>query len=427
MSKNQPWLEFNYSIDQLGLWLKNFGFNNKNYHPKSTVIITDNQIFTSLKLLIDQNFLIEFSNIIISDQIIENIKFNNVEISSIEFADIVIEKNQSLWQDCQLLIAIGSGTITDLTKYIAQTIGIDFISIPSATSMNGYLSPTASLSKNNYKKSISCRQAIAVFADWQLINTAPKRLNLAGIADSLAFYSCQFDWLFAHHILKQNINHDSIKLVAKAIEDFYYDYHRYSITDQNIIKKLLIILLEMGKAMNLDQSSRPASQSEHLIAHSLTMQMPNIANNMYHGEHIALPLPLSLMIQEKMLTKSAIKMLDLDYPFFTMQQFFGEKIAKEAEEEFCTKANIIRKWQENDNQSTLLANQNNNWQWFRDNMLNGKIGYYKNSQEIFKIFEHFQINYKIAELTNLNSESVANIVNLARFLRNRITCLDFTI
>ena len=44
---------------------------------------------------------------------------------------------------CELLLAVGSGTIHDITRYIAHEMGIPFVSVPTAPSVDGFVSNVA--------------------------------------------------------------------------------------------------------------------------------------------------------------------------------------------------------------------------------------------------------------------------------------------
>ena len=55
--------------------------------------------------------------------------------------------------DTDCLAAVGSGTIHDLTRYCAYERKIPFISIPTAASVDGYVSTVAAMSWYGFKRS----------------------------------------------------------------------------------------------------------------------------------------------------------------------------------------------------------------------------------------------------------------------------------
>ncbi|KJV67453.1 iron-containing alcohol dehydrogenase family protein [Anaplasma phagocytophilum str. ApNP] len=56
-------------------------------------------------------------------------------------------KNAS--KNADFLIALGSGSINDICKYVSFITGKEYISFPTAPSMNGYTSPNASITMGN--------------------------------------------------------------------------------------------------------------------------------------------------------------------------------------------------------------------------------------------------------------------------------------
>ena len=73
--------------------------------------------------------------------------------------------------DC--MIAVGSGTIHDLTRYNAYERKIPFISVPTAASVDGYVSTVAAMSWYGFKKSMIAESPILVVADSRIITDAP--------------------------------------------------------------------------------------------------------------------------------------------------------------------------------------------------------------------------------------------------------------
>ena len=49
------------------------------------------------------------------------------------------------------LVAVGSGTLTDIVRYAAHSAGCDFVSVPTAASMDGYASSVAAMERDGVK------------------------------------------------------------------------------------------------------------------------------------------------------------------------------------------------------------------------------------------------------------------------------------
>ncbi len=96
------------------------------------------------------------------------------------------------------LVAVGSGTLTDIVRYAAHSAGCDFVSVPTAASMDGYASSVAALERDGVKLTLPARAPAAIFADPRIAAAAPVELTRAGIGDLLAKTTARVDWLAAH-------------------------------------------------------------------------------------------------------------------------------------------------------------------------------------------------------------------------------------
>ncbi|MCR5262971.1 MAG: iron-containing alcohol dehydrogenase, partial [Clostridiales bacterium] len=85
-------------------------------------------------------------------------------------------------------VAVGSGSVTDLTRYAAHSAGIPFISCPTAASVDGFVSSVAAMTINKRKATLPSTPPIALFADPESYMTAPRRLTVSGVCDILGKY-----------------------------------------------------------------------------------------------------------------------------------------------------------------------------------------------------------------------------------------------
>ena len=68
-------------------------------------------------------------------------------------------------EDIDLILAVGSGTVHDISRYVAFQYKIPFISVPTAASAEGFVSTEAEMVWNGQKKMIAAEAPIAVYAD----------------------------------------------------------------------------------------------------------------------------------------------------------------------------------------------------------------------------------------------------------------------
>ena len=95
-----------------------------------------------------------------------------------------------------ILLAIGSGVINELGRYIAFDLKLDYACIATAASMDGYASAGSPLSINGFKKTINCKPAKVILADLDLIASAPQEMVSAGYADIAGKIPAGADWIY---------------------------------------------------------------------------------------------------------------------------------------------------------------------------------------------------------------------------------------
>ncbi len=108
-------------------------------------------------------------------------------VASLENVNLV----RSRAKDSDLIVALGSGTVNDICKYATYLEGKNYISFPTAASMNGYTSANASILINGYKKSLVAHLPRAIYIDTNIIANAPLRLTLSGFADFICCSTVQ--------------------------------------------------------------------------------------------------------------------------------------------------------------------------------------------------------------------------------------------
>ena len=100
----------------------------------------------------------------------------------------VAAAKESLPAKFDYLIAVGSGTVHDITRYIAYERGVEFISCPTAASVDGFCSSVAAMTWDGFKKTFTAVAPKIVVADTEIIKNAPIRLAKSGFGDMVGKY-----------------------------------------------------------------------------------------------------------------------------------------------------------------------------------------------------------------------------------------------
>jgi glycerol-1-phosphate dehydrogenase [NAD(P)+] len=203
------------------------------------------------------------------------------------------------------LIAVGSGTINDLTRYTAKLTGRRYGVFGTALSMNGYASENAAITQGGHKRTLAAVAAEGVFLDLDVAAAAPPRLTRAGLGDSICRPTAQTDWLLAHLLLGRPYREAPFALLAADEPRLLADPEGLARGDRAALACLARTLVLSGFGMALCGSSAPASQAEHLISHWLDMRADRARPAAFHGEQIAVTTLTVAALQEAILAGPA--------------------------------------------------------------------------------------------------------------------------
>lgn len=195
---------------------------------------------------------------------------------------------EQLAESCDYLIAIGSGTIHDITRYCAYEKGIPFVSCPTAASVDGFCSSVAAMTWDGFKKTFEAVAPKIVIADLNIISKAPMCLTNSGFGDIIGKFIALADWKIAHTLTNEyfcETIHDMTMDATKAVME---SAEAIKAGDIIAYEKLIYGLLMSGLAMQMLGNSRCASGAEHHISHLIEMQPEGlgIKSDALHGEKV---------------------------------------------------------------------------------------------------------------------------------------------
>ena len=169
-------------------------------------------------------------------------------------------------------IAVGSGTINDLTKLAAHRTGRQYLCVATAASMDGYTAYGSSITHLGSKQTFDCPAPRAVVADIDVIRAAPPELTAAGYADLLAKLTAGADWILADRLGEEPIDAKAWSTVQDNLPFALSDPAGVRKGDPDAVERLTEGLMMGGFAMQATMTSRPASGAEHQFSHLWDMQ-----------------------------------------------------------------------------------------------------------------------------------------------------------
>lgn len=234
-------------------------------------------------------------------------------------------------ESCDYLIAIGSGTIHDITRFCAYKKGIDFVSCPTAASVDGFCSSVAAMTWDGFKKTFEATAPKIVIADLDIISNAPMFLTKSGFGDMVGKFIALTDWKISHILTYEYFCptiHDMTLDAAKVVTESAFAIKS---SDMNAFEKLTYGLLMSGLAMQLLGNSRCASGAEHHISHLIEMQPEglNVKSDALHGEKVGVGTLLTCKEYHKIKSCKSIDFTDYSKPDTAyIIDMFGENLGK---------------------------------------------------------------------------------------------------
>ncbi len=184
-----------------------------------------------------------------------------------------VEKLEAALKQHQAIpVAVGSGTINDLTKLASHHTDRPYLCAATAASMDGYTAFGASITAHGAKQTFFCPAPAAVVADLDVITQAPGLMNAWGYADLLSKVTAGADWIFADALGVEPIDAKAWTIVQGRLREMVGDPAGVRARNSAAISKLVEGLMLGGFAMQSAQSSRPASGAEHQFSHLWDMQ-----------------------------------------------------------------------------------------------------------------------------------------------------------
>ena len=208
-------------------------------------------------------------------------------------------------------IAVGSGTINDIVKMATFKLERGYQSFATAASMNGYTSAIAAVLSRGVKRTLPAQQPEAVFADIDVISSAPAYLNRAGFGDLLSKPYSNADWLLSHYVRGVPYDARPGKLLDEAYDALLQCATAVGRGEADGIGTLTRTILLSGFTMAIAGTSAPASGGEHLVSHYWDMEQHcrNEALFGLHGTQVGIATRQSALLFERLV---ALEASDID-------------------------------------------------------------------------------------------------------------------
>ena len=202
----------------------------------------------------------------------------------------------------EAVVAVGSGTINDLCKYVTGQDGRRYCVFGTAASMNGYTSTTASITvEGGLKVSLPSHSPSGFFVDLQVNAAAPKHLAAAGFGDCLVRSVAQVDWWMSHRLL--GTDYFTLPYLIEAEDERLLNACAANLPkgDTVAVGYLHRVLTLCGFGVSFTGVSNHGSMGEHQISHYIDCFAGARHPGTLHGQQVGVATLTMARLQQQML------------------------------------------------------------------------------------------------------------------------------
>lgn len=173
----------------------------------------------------------------------------------------------------RILVAAGSGTITDIVRFVCAKTGRRFISFPTAPSVDAYASSIAALVEEGVKRTFPAIAPEAIFADPGILSAAPRPMIAAGFGDMVCKFSAVADWRLGSLLWDEPYDDRIAERSLASARVCCQAAGAIGRAEAEGIGVLIASLVDSGLCMAEAGHSRSASGAEHHYSHFWEMKL----------------------------------------------------------------------------------------------------------------------------------------------------------
>ncbi len=181
-----------------------------------------------------------------------------------EMAELIIA---NVKEQTDFLLSVGSGVVTDLTRYSAFQVNKPFAVFGTAASMDGYTSITSSMMIGNMKISKYGNAARLIMFDPAVLATAPPLMQASGVGDILVKYGVLVDWKLGSAAAGEVFCPLCEQLLLMGLEKCSSNMEEIIARTEKGMEALIEALILAGLTVLIVKNTRPVASVEHNMAH----------------------------------------------------------------------------------------------------------------------------------------------------------------
>lgn len=181
-----------------------------------------------------------------------------------------VEAATSGCRNSDVVVSVGSGTISDLGKVAAGER--PHLVVQTAASVNGYADDESVLLRNGVKRTARSAYAHTLLVDTEIIVLAPVELNRAGMGDMISMFTAPADWYLANQLgMGEGWSTVAALLARRDGPRLLRAADGIGTSKPDDLELLSRLLTLSGISMGLAGQTSPSSGMEHTVSHMLDM------------------------------------------------------------------------------------------------------------------------------------------------------------
>lgn len=284
----------------------------KNNFPKNLLLVADKNTLKAADGIIKslEGFNIEY-------KIYDDIRV--AEMSHVEELEGLVKGKDIA------ILSVGTGSVNDPCRLAAARQNKLLCIFGTAPSMDGFASYGAPIVANGFKLSYDAKSPEVIIADTKILAAAPTYLKSAGFGDMIAKYVGLIDWQISSLLINEYYCENVAKLTRDAVDRLMVLADKVTVNDEETAGKIFEALLMTGIGMSFAQNSRPASGSEHIVAHLIEcVQLRDGIIPNYHGEDVGVATLEMLKYYNTLAEKETITARKENTDWEDVYNYYGE-------------------------------------------------------------------------------------------------------
>lgn len=269
-------------------------------------ILHENDFPQKILLVADRNTIKAADGILESLQgfAVEQYIYDELRVATMDDVRLV----ESFFDRVDGVLAVGTGSIHDPCRMACARQNKPLALFGTAPSMDGFASYNAPIVDGNFKTSPPAKCPEIIIADTKILAQSPVELKAAGFGDMVSKYVALIDWQVSHLLTGEHYCEKVAALTRAATDRLMAMADKVTLCDEEAAEAIFESLLMTGIAMAFTRTSRPASGTEHIMAHYweclelLEGKVPN-----YHGEDVGVTTLIILNFYNELIKKQNIR------------------------------------------------------------------------------------------------------------------------